>query len=71
MNYFQFHSGESGIDLAVENVANVVDTVAPAMVGPTNGGLISSGVQVVRGFVDRIQNGNSSSANNEVHTNRY
>ena len=71
MNIFIFHSGESGIDVALENVANVVDTVSPAVVGPINGGLISSGIQAVRGFVDRIQRGNSTTNRDGIHTNRY
>ena len=71
MKLFILYSGESGIDVALENAANVVDTVSQAVVGPINGGLISTGIQAVRGFVDRIQRGNSTSNRDGIHTNRY
>ena len=62
--------GESGIDVGTDAIGNIVDTVAPAMMGPVNGTFLSTGIKTVRGFVDRIQKGTSNSNNDGVHTNR-
>lgn len=65
-----FSIGESGIDVGMDAVENVVGAVAPVVSGPVKGALVSTGIKTVRGFVDRIQKGNSNSSNDGVHTNR-
>ena len=54
----------------MDAVQNVVGTVAPGVAGPVKGNLVSAGIKTVRGFVDRIQKGDSNSSNDGVHTNR-
>ena len=62
--------GESGIDVALDASEKIAGAVAPIAMGPVKGAILSTGIKTVRGFVDRIQRGNSSANNDGIHTNR-
>ena len=62
--------GESGIDVTLDASEKIADAVAPTMMGPVAGNILSTGIKTVRGFVDRIQKGNSNANNGGIHTNR-
>ena len=62
---------ESGIDVGINTIGNAAEAVAPAMLGPVKGTLVSTGIKTVRGFVDRIQKVTLNSDNDGIHTNRY
>ena len=70
LRYSLHLTGESGIDVALDVSEKIAGAVAPTVMGPVKGTILSTGIKKVRGFVDRIQKGNSNENNDGIHTNR-